>query len=81
MTEPDRSLKLDRHTSITIKPGDYALIVTRNEDIRLVTPGFDYSDLDAFLPRLVLGLIVVANKMLEDEWIDGIIDDYFSEPL
>lgn len=73
-------LKYDKHISISLKSGDYALIVTRQGEIRLVTAGFESSDPDTYLPRLALGLIVLANKMLEDDWIDEMIKEYFSDP-
>ncbi len=58
--------------------GDYALVVTSDNEVRLVTPRLD-DDNDSPVPSLALLLIAVANKLQDSAWVEEIIADYFGD--
>lgn len=62
-----------------IKAGDYALIVTPENDIEFLMPLKSEIDIKKSVPKNAFALIALANKLSDQEWSDNFVNDFFSE--
>ena len=57
---------------------DYALIVTGKGDLQFLMPRADEADLDRPVSRLAMALAAVANRFLDDDWVDALIMETYA---
>ena len=62
-----------------IKAGDYALIVTPENDIEFLMPLKNEIEINESVPKNAFALIALANKLSDQEWSDNFVNDFFSE--
>jgi hypothetical protein len=62
-----------------IKAGDYALIVTPENDIEFLMPLKNEIEINASVPKNAFALIALSNKISDQEWSDNFVNDFFSE--
>jgi hypothetical protein len=62
-----------------IKAGDYALIVTPENDIEFLMPLKNEIEIKTSVPKNAFALIALANKLSDQEWSDNFVNDFFSE--
>lgn len=62
-----------------IKAGDYALIVTPENDIEFLMPLKNEVEINESVPKNAFALIALANKLSDQEWSDNFVNDFFSE--
>ena len=62
-----------------IKAGDYALIVTPENDIEFLMPLKNKIEINESVPKNAFALIALANKLSDQEWSDNFVNDFFSE--
>ena len=63
-----------------INPTDYALVVTREGLIKLYIPASEPADYT--VPEQVKALIVIGNKLCDDQWVSSLLDEeYFDEAI
>lgn len=60
-----------------IKKGDYALIVTEDNDIEFLMPMANEVTPTKPVPKLAIALIAIANKLSDKPWVDRVISDFF----
>lgn len=61
-----------------IDPTDYALVIKADGEVRLYIPAHAPSEGET--PKQALALLVVANKLCDDEWVSSLLDeDYFED--
>ncbi len=62
-----------------IQPGDYALIVTSDNEIEFLMPDLDEIENKCPVPKLAIALIAVANYMSDELWVNETIQGFFEE--
>jgi hypothetical protein len=60
-----------------IGPGDYAIIITPDNEIEFLMPNLDEVEDSKPIPKLAIALIAVANLMENDLWVKQTIDKFF----
>ena len=77
---PKQKRKNIKEQNITqIKAGDYALIVTPENDIEFLMPLKNEIEINESVPKNAFALIALANKLSDQEWSDNFVNDFFSE--
>lgn len=61
----------------SIQPGDYALIITPDNEIEFLMPNLDEVEDNRPVPKLAIALIAVANLMGNELWVHQTIDSFF----
>lgn len=62
-----------------IKAGDYALIVTPENDIEFLMPLKNEIDIKKSVPKNAFALVAFANKLSDEEWSDNFVNDFFAK--
>ena len=60
-----------------IKSGDYALIITEDNDIEFLMPAEQEIASNKPVPKLAIALIAIANKLSDPSWVEMVISDFF----
>lgn len=60
-----------------IKAGDYALIITEDNDIEFLMPSDQHIASEKPVPKLAIALIAIANKLSDPSWVEMVISDFF----
>lgn len=74
--DPD---KRDSATSSNIQPGDYALIITSDNEIEFLMPQMNENETSRPVPKLAIALAAIANLMGDDRWVDQVIHSFFGK--
>jgi hypothetical protein len=62
-----------------LNAGDYALIVTPENDIEFLMPLKNEADIKKSVPKNAFALIALANKLSDEEWSSNFVNEFFSE--
>ena len=62
-----------------LKAGDYALIVTQDNDVEFLMPLKNEEDATKPVPKHAFALIAFANRLEDDIWVSNFVEDFFSE--
>jgi hypothetical protein len=73
----DQPPEIDENT--TIEAGDCALIVKKNGEMRLYLPKSENED--ELLTPQVAALVIIANKMLDPDWVEKILEEEIIEEV
>ena len=57
--------------------GDCALVVTAAGELQFMMPHFEEDELDLPISRLAMALAAVANKLLDDEWVNALMAEAY----
>jgi hypothetical protein len=73
----EESDKKSSATSSNIQPGDYALIITPDNEIEFLMPHVNENEINRPVPKLAIALAAIANLMGDDRWVDQVIHSIF----
>lgn len=71
------SEKKSSNSSSNIKPEDYALIITPDNEIEFLMPYVNENEINRPVPKLAIALAAIANLMGDDRWVDQVIHSFF----
>lgn len=62
-----------------LKTGDYALIITQDNDIEFLMPLQNEVETGAPVPTHAYALIAFANRISDEAWTTQFVEEFFSE--
>ena len=60
-----------------IEPTDYALVIKADGEVKMYIPPSEPPE--QITPRQALALIVIANKLCDDDWVGSLLDEEYFE--
>ena len=79
MSPKTRQKNIKEQNRNQLNTGDYALIVTSENDVEFLMPLQDEIDIKQSVPKNAFALIALANKLSDEEWSANFVNDFFSE--
>lgn len=79
MTPKHKSKRVKEQNRNQLKSGDYALIITPDNDIEFLMPQQNEIEIGAPVPKHAYALIAFANRISDEAWTTQFIEEFFSE--
>lgn len=79
MSPKHKSKRVKEQNRNQLKAGDYALIITPDNDIEFLMPLQSEVKTEATVPKHAYALIAFANRLNDEAWATQFVEEFFSE--
>lgn len=79
MTPKHKSKRVEEQNRNQLKSGDYALIITPDNDIEFLMPLQNEMETGEPVPKHAYALIAFANRISDEAWTTQFVEEFFSE--
>ena len=79
MTPKHKSKRVKEQNRNQLKSGDYALIITPDNDIEFLMPLQNEIETGAAVPKHAYALIAFANRLSDEVWATQFVEEFFSQ--